>query len=102
MNLKELLDMEEMALPSRESFKTPESAAQQIVNIYNMVKKGNVEGDYLGKLQAAMQFIGTTTAPERYAIQVKKGKEAIGMLKRHRAGKAKTVVHHTAVADVRK
>jgi len=101
MKLKEFLKLHEMSLPV---FRTPEQAAQEIEDIYaSVVKKGESAmgkrgpGDYLGRLDAALQSIQKSTSPERWSSSIKKGLAAKKALGQHREKFSKAQVMHTAV-----
>ena len=94
MKLKEYLELNEMGLPTVDS---AEAARAKIAQIAPLVLSGNIKGDYLGTLNAALQAIQTSTNPEAYAKDVQLALRAKKALQAHRATLSGAQAQHTSM-----
>jgi hypothetical protein len=87
MELKSVLKyIKEMSMPT---VKSPEDAVKTIRDAYQtVVVKKQPQGDYYGPVEAALKFLRSTNAPEKYAQEVKKGIAALGAMKKYGASKS--------------
>lgn len=92
MKLKDYL--REMTLPTVE---TAEDACAKIRQIAPLVMAGNIKGDYLGTLDAALKAIQSSTNPEAYARDAQMALKAKKMLQQHRSTLSVAQPQHTSM-----
>ena len=93
MKLKDYL-MNEMGLPMIDN---AEQARKVIMQIAPLVRAGQIKGDYIGTLDAALTAIKNCTNPEAYIKETKMAIEAKKLLMAHRAKLSAAQPQHTAV-----
>ena len=87
MNLKEYIKeksgiINEMSMPN---YKNPEEAVDTIKKAYQaIVVKKQPQGDYYGPLSAALKYISSLNNPEKYSMEIKKGKAALKAMNQYK------------------